>query len=1264
MLQRLNVIKNWRSIVVLGGLLLAIAVIGAQPSLGKPLNAMDPGQGSHQAQKGHGAAVGAPSVGQAARFHVSQPLRDIPFSPPVYNPNRHEGPENPILPDNYASKWVQDTIVQKAFGPLGATAMPTPIQNFDGMYNYWGPLPPDTNGEVGPNHYVQIVNEGFQVFSKSGLSLYGPVDTNVLFRGLGGPCATRNDGDPIVLYDQLADRWNISQFTSASPYMQCIAISTSGDPLGSWYQYAFQESTTVFGDYPHLGVWPDGYYMTVNQFNGGSGGGNYAFERPKMLVGDPNAQMVYFNTPSIGGGLPTDLDGSTLPPAGTPNFFLFRTSSSQGILSEYKFHVDWTTPLSSTFTGPITMTVQPWTSGICDAPRGGCIDQPGTSAKLESISDRFMFRVAYRNMGDHEALVANYTVNATGANPGVAGLRWYEIRSPNGTPTVYQQGTYQPDNTHRWMGSIAMDRDGNIALGYSASSSVISPSLRYTGRLATDPLNTLPQGEGILFQGHGVENFTAAPRWGDYSDLTVDPTDDCTFWYTNEYFQQVGNRNWRTRIGSFKFPTCGAGAVTPSATTVATLTPTVTPTRCPLCATYTGSLTSGDPMQIGRLTASSPSVCNVGRGCPGLYGSESPPVPRHYDVYTYTNSSTLGQCVTVNIGEACGDNHLRSTAYLDTWNPNSICQNYRADHGGVGSINFSYAFTLEPGHSAIVVVYEGTGNIYCDSYTLNIRPSGGVPTLTPTITRTPTITPTPLPPCGSGADYVIDSSTGATIDPGTTLVAGTQCDDCTTLITLPFTFKFYNQSFTTARLSSNGNIQFASNNNGLNTCLPASSLNYAIMADWTDLDMTASLNPGYGIYTSTTGSAPNRVFNVEWRGEVFGTSTHVSFEVRLLETGNSDNLQMVYGTTMQDNGSSGTVGVQRTNGVSYSQYSCNTTSLQPGLLLSLHPLGCAEPTRTPTVTPTTCVMNFSDVPTANPFYDFIYCLYCRGAITGYKDGTFRPYDTTTRGQVTKMMVIAFDMPINTTGGPHFTDVPVSYVFYPYVETANNTGLITGYSDKTFHPGDDVTRGQLAKIVVQAAVANLGWVVISPTTQRFTDVPPSDVFYKYIETAVCHQIISGYSDNTFKPGDSAARAHVAKLICLAVRNLVSCNGNPPPKTPTITPTATRTGTPTNTVTNTPTITLTPMPTRAPALVSIVNFAFQPQTLNITAGTTVRWTNTTGGTTHTSTSDTGPWDSGNIAPGGTFERSFSTPGSYAYYCEIHPTQMTGTIVVTAP
>ncbi len=499
-------------------------------------------------------------------------------SPPLFLIPPARGPGRTV--DHPPRRWrkpitsaIPDPVVQSS-APL--LLMPSATVSFDGVGDgLAGPggtfsvqfIPPDTDGDVGLNHYISLVNSGFAIWDKSGSAtpIFGPVLTNTLFNGLlNSQCDATNDGDGVVLYDPLADRWFLTQFsvsnsdgTLGHEFEQCVAVSKTADPTGQWYRYTFKYSD--FNDYGKFGVWPDGYYATYNMFNGNNfdGAGVCVFDRAKMLAGAAATEQCFGPTSlsSFGGLLPADMDGTTPPHAGEPNFVVgFGTN----VLQLFKFHVDWTTPANSTFTGPANLTV-PSFSEACSG--GTCIPQPGTAQLLDSLADRMMFRFAYRNFGTYESLVVNHSVDVSGRS----GLRWYEIRSPNGTPNVAQKSTYSPDTNYRWMGSIAQDRLGDMAVGYSISSSSMKPTVAWAGRLAGDTSSTLGQGEASLFTGAGVQtpgsctpgaSTPCNSRWGDYSSMAVDPSDDCTFWFTTEYIPANGAFNWHTRVANFKFSAC------------------------------------------------------------------------------------------------------------------------------------------------------------------------------------------------------------------------------------------------------------------------------------------------------------------------------------------------------------------------------------------------------------------------------------------------------------------------------------------------------------------------------------------------------------------------------------------------------------------------------------------------------------------------------------------------------------------------------------
>jgi hypothetical protein len=533
--RALLVIRTFAGIVVLGGFLGSASEVPAASNAGH----------------------GSPVVHTPDFADVSQPLREIvPFREAAVALDKREN-ERPKAFRAMPAGEAADPLRQAAPGALVAVS---PGLNFDGVGVGFGAFdpnvaPPDTNMSVGTTQVVQWVNLSFAVFDKTGQLLLGPVAGNSIWSGFaGGRCDLNNDGDPIVQYDKMANRWILTQFSVSGgpPFFQCVAVSRTSDATGAYARYAFSFGNQ-FNDYPKLGVWPDGYYMTYNLFLNGqtfSGGDVCAMDRTKMLAGDPSAGQVCFILPNDGGLLPADLDGSRLPAAGTPNFVL---SFGTNALNFYRFHADFANPGSSSLTGPTVLPVAAFTPA-CGG--GACIPQAGTKQVLDSLGDRLMYRLAYRSFADHESLVVNHSVKVgAGRRDNQTGVRWYELRNPMGNPpTVFQQGTYAPDALFRWMGSMAMDKVGNIAVGYSVSSSSMNPAIRFTGRAPADVPGTLGS-ESSLIEGTGSQG-RRLDRWGDYSSISLDPVDDCTFWYTTEYLKANGTFNWSTRIGSFKLAGC------------------------------------------------------------------------------------------------------------------------------------------------------------------------------------------------------------------------------------------------------------------------------------------------------------------------------------------------------------------------------------------------------------------------------------------------------------------------------------------------------------------------------------------------------------------------------------------------------------------------------------------------------------------------------------------------------------------------------------
>ncbi|MEO8195953.1 MAG: hypothetical protein ABI689_04440 [Thermoanaerobaculia bacterium] len=606
-------------------------------------------------------------VSPVDHFDISPPLRDIP-------PLRQVGGEEP---GREVREGMEGEDRDKPLGPqdvdtsvqdrVGSGEMPAPSVSFDGPSNISSVSPPDPVGDVGPNHYVAMSNLSFQIFDKTGTSLYGPALNNTLWAGFGGACQTENSGDPIVLYDQIADRWMLSQFTAAGPtFFNCVAVSTTADPTGTYYRWAFTTGTN-FPDYPKYGWWSDGLYISTREFNAAGtafmGVGAYAIKRADLISGNPVPVVLSFlAAPSpaynVGDGLlPSDLDGFTPPPAGTPNFFVGSMdnggpyAATQDALTLWKFTADFATPANSTFVLANTIPIAAFDTIPAFCSGRACVPQPGSANKLDHLGyrQRPLHRLAYRNFGTHESLVTNQSVEASAT---VSGIRWWEIRSPNSSPVIYQEGTYAPgtvDAIHRWMGSIAMDSAGNMALGFSASDGTATfPSLWYTGRLAADPLGTMPQGEGSIINGTGSQ--TGSNRWGDYTSMNVDPVDDCTFWYVNEYLPTTSSVGWRLRVGAFKFDQCG----TPDFYLAAT------PDSQEIC---TGSNAVYN-VNIGSISGYNAQVTLSAVGNPGSAGfSTNPVTPPGSSTLTLT-SPAAGTFSFDVVGTAAGPNVHQDTVGL------------------------------------------------------------------------------------------------------------------------------------------------------------------------------------------------------------------------------------------------------------------------------------------------------------------------------------------------------------------------------------------------------------------------------------------------------------------------------------------------------------------------------------------------------------------------------------------------------------------------
>ncbi|CAG5085966.1 GEVED domain-containing protein [Parvicella tangerina] len=601
---------------------------------------------------------------------------------------RHVKPANlpggvdPVLQKQGASHWSR-----------------APIENWEGTS--FTAFPPDPSGAAGPNHYVHMVNSKYTVYDKTGTVLGGPYNLGTL---LGGG----NDGDPIVMYDTDADRWFLSQFKQSNNSLQ-VAVSQTSDPLGSYYSYEF--SLNSFPDYPKYSVWGNAYFVSANK----SAPQLYALERDKMLAGDPTATIQGFTVPSLTTNgffsiLPAHAT-SALPNASTPGYvFYFQDDGWGGVAADeikiWEVDLDWVNTSNSSISTPEQLAVSPFDSEFTTS--WDDIEQPGTSQKLDGIPTAFMYMAQYREFSGYASVVLNHTVDVDGTDH--AGIRWYELRKVGSNPwTLYQEGTFAPDAESRWLGSICMDYQGNIGLAYSVSGPTVYPSIRYTGRYAADPLGQMTLAEEDIVVGTSVQ--TGANRWGDYAQMTIDPADDATFWYTGEYV--VGNNDRKSRIASFKLASDeddDIGVVSIDAPNNGSLSTTeaITVTiynfglndqsnfpvsfqvdgGTPVTETYTGTITSGTSAQYTFT-----GTANLG-------------TPGHYEIKAYSGLSA------------------------DTYNPNDTTvkdvQHLFADDVGVIAMTSPDGSGTYTGAETITVTIENFGTSTQTSIPVSYEVNGGV----------------------------------------------------------------------------------------------------------------------------------------------------------------------------------------------------------------------------------------------------------------------------------------------------------------------------------------------------------------------------------------------------------------------------------------------------------------------------------------------------------------------------------------------------------
>ncbi len=500
------------------------------------------------------------SNSQLSYIGKTRSLSDIkPLSPTTWAKKKGDKLDNSttLLPEE--TGFITDVIAQRENGSRSNVAL---IQNYSALSNINSSSVPDTEGDIGLNHYFQMINRSFAIYDKQGNILYGPADNHTIYSDFSGPWDEMIFSDPIVMYDHIADRWVVSNmaYDWGVDYYEMIAISVTPDPLGEWYCYALQFENMP--DYPKFGVWTDGYYLSVNEYEITSQGDAFftgptviAFNREDMIIGDPDARHIEFHiastssiTEDVASFQPSDLDGE-LPPSGTPNYFVCIKDDEWGYPEDriwiWEFQTDWDNLSNSTFTESKILYPAPFSSNYANMDY---IPQMGTNYTLHSLCHFTMYRLQYIIINGAEVLLCNHTVEVDGINH--AGVRWYEIRKENNSWDIFQQGTYAPDESCRWMGGVAMDADGNIGLGYSVSGVDLYPSIRVTGRNYFDTLGTMTFGESEVIEGLGNQQYNK--RWGDYSMMGIDPVDGLTFWYTQQYMPSTGFYDFGTQITSFQ----------------------------------------------------------------------------------------------------------------------------------------------------------------------------------------------------------------------------------------------------------------------------------------------------------------------------------------------------------------------------------------------------------------------------------------------------------------------------------------------------------------------------------------------------------------------------------------------------------------------------------------------------------------------------------------------------------------------------------------
>lgn len=791
-----------------------------------------------------------------------------------------------------ADKPFEDPLLKKQRflqnSPESPQTMPTPSLTFNGAsqtdnasQGIGGLLPPDVNGDVGPNHYVSSVNLVIKMFNKTGAVVAGPIKTSALFASLpaGDPCRTLNSGDPIVLYDSLADRWHISQFgtpTNANVNYQCVALSKTGDPTGEYYVWSYAYPLTAFNDYPKVGVWSDGYHMTFNQFSldGRSqlGLGILTQDRKKALIGDPTAGAVYTNIgdfdKNTGGALPGDIDGFTAPPVGLAEVIGEYRSTEAGDPVDgvriYKWIPNFDNPANSSLTVLGDVKLADFDGRY---PSGRLqVEQMG-GANLDAIPDRSMHRFAYRNFGTTanpvNSYVGNFSVNVSGVNPTNAatyqtGIRWFEMRRSGDTFSVFDQGTHNltpgdgANGLNNWLGSIAQDNRGDIAIGFSQAGTAQKADIKIAGRTNnTENSGMLNEGEALLYAATGSQLSTSG-RWGDYSAMNVDPTDDCTFWYTQEYYAANSSSGWSTRVGKFRFPQC---VDAPKATVLGTVTN---------CAT--GAPVSGAAIDvIGGFNRLS--------GTDGTFSLVASPATYSFSVSRAGYLPSSSQSVTVGAGQSQTTNVclVPTAAFSAAGNPQIVSEscgvaNNTPEPGEQVTISLPLQNTGAAATANLTAVLQSGNGVTSPSAAQNF----GVISPNAIVSKNFTFTVDPTLGCGAVITLTFNITDGTT-NFGTvkkTYTTGTRIQ----------TFSENFDGVTPPALPANWtNVQlFGTDINWVTeTALPSSTPNNAFASDPATKSTTALVSPAMQIQTADAQISFKTFYNTEvtFDGMVFEFSS-------------------------------------------------------------------------------------------------------------------------------------------------------------------------------------------------------------------------------------------------------------------------------------------------------------------------------------------------------------------------------------------------------